>query len=45
MRPVSELFAGQHNTDEPNMPLSTVVTVAVDSGGGMPITWNNPVPG
>lgn len=38
---VSELFIGQYNTAEPNMPIDTVTTVVFDSRSGVPITWDN----
>jgi hypothetical protein len=38
---VSELFVGQYNTDEPNMPLPTVATVVLDSRSGTRIIWDN----
>jgi hypothetical protein len=38
---VSELFIGQYNTDEPNMPVDTVSTVVFDSRSGVLITWDN----
>lgn len=38
---VSELFVGEYNTDEPNMPIQTVATVVFDNRGGIPITWDN----
>jgi hypothetical protein len=38
---VSELFVGQYNTAEPNMPLPTVSTVVFDNRSGILITWDN----
>jgi hypothetical protein len=38
---VSELFVGQYNTGEPNMPFQTVATVVFDSRSGIPITFDN----
>jgi hypothetical protein len=38
---VSELFVGQYNTDEPNMPLPTVATIVLDSRSGTRIIWDN----
>jgi hypothetical protein len=38
---VSELFVGQYNTDEPNMPLPTLATVVFDSRSGTRIIWDN----
>jgi hypothetical protein len=38
---VSELFLGQYDTDEPNMPLPTVATVVLDNRSGILITWDN----
>lgn len=37
----SELFVGEYNTDEPNMPIHTVATVVFDSRSGVLITWDN----
>lgn len=38
---ISELFIGQYNTDEPNMPIRTVATVVFDNRSGILITWDN----
>jgi hypothetical protein len=38
---VSELFVGQYNTHEPNMPLPTVATIVLDSRSGTRIIWDN----
>jgi hypothetical protein len=38
---VSELFVGQYNTAEPNMPIDTVATIVFDSRSGIPITLDN----
>jgi hypothetical protein len=38
---VSEIFVGQYNTDEPNMPMRSVASVVCDGRNGAPITWDN----
>jgi hypothetical protein len=38
---VSELFIGEYDTDEPNMPVQTVASVVFDSRSGIRITWDN----
>ena len=38
---ISELFIGQYNTDEPNMPIQTLATVVFDNRSGILITWDN----
>lgn len=38
---VSELFIGEYNAAEPNMPISTVATSVFDSRSGILITWDN----
>jgi hypothetical protein len=38
---VSEIFTGEYNTAEPNMPIKMVATVVCDSRSGVPITWDN----
>ncbi|MGA5544562.1 DUF3298 domain-containing protein [Mycobacterium sp. NPDC051198] len=38
---VSEIFVGQYNTDEPNMPMQSLGSVVCDSRSGAVITWDN----
>jgi hypothetical protein len=38
---VSELFVGEYDTDEPNMPFHTVAAVVFDNRSGIPVVWDN----